>query len=162
MLDLALMTKSTWTMLQPYIPVLATKAAEKIGEKVPEAVGKLWSMLQKKFNAKAAAKDALDDLLRSPEDGDLQAAFRVQLKKLLEEDADFAGDMQQLLKAADTSYSARLDGDGAIAQGEGSTAVGAGGVHSGGNVSGNSIVAGDNNVSIIGDGNTVNKSEDKK
>jgi len=149
-------------MLQPYLPILATKAAEKIGEKVPEAVGKVWGTLQKKFDTKAGAKEALEDLLKSPEDNDLQAAFRVQLKKLLEEDTDFAGSMDQLLKAAGTSYNARLEGDGAIAQGDGATAVGAGGVHIGGNVSGSSIITGDNNVSIIGDGNTVNKDPKKR
>ena len=128
MLDIALLTTSTWTALQPYLPVLATKAAEKIGEKVPEAVGKVWTALKKKFDTKAAAKEALTDLLKSTADGDLQAAFREQLKKLLAEDADFAGNMDQLLKAAGTSYNARLEGDGAIAQGDGATAVGAGGV----------------------------------
>jgi len=162
MLDLALLTTSIWTTLQPYVPILATKAAEEIGAKVPGAVGKVWGALQKKFNSKAAAKEALEDLLKSPEDGDLQAAFRVQLKKLLEEDGAFATDLDQLIKATGTSYNARLEGDGAIAQGDGARAVGKGGVIVDGNVSGSSIITGNNNVSIIGDGNKVNKSNDEK
>ena len=160
MLDLALLTSSLWTTLQPYVPILATKAAEEIGKKVPEAVGKVWGALKKKFDSKAAAQEALADLLKSPDDRDLQAAFRVQLKKLLEEDAGFAGDMHQLLKTASPTYAAHLEGDGAIAQGEGAKAVGAGGVLIEGNVTGSSVIAGDNNVSIVGDGNKVNKSQD--
>ena len=59
-------------------------------------------------------------------------------------------------------YEAQLVGDGAIAQGDGATAVGAGGVHIGGNVSGSSIITGDNNVSIIGNKNTVHKKQDEE
>jgi hypothetical protein len=48
--------------------------------------------------------------------------------------------------AGATSYSATLQGDGAIAQGPGAVAVGKGGVAIRGNVNGSVIVTGDGNV----------------
>lgn len=145
MIDIALLTTNTWTVLQPYLPILATKAAEEIGKKVPEAVGKIWNAIQKKFDTKAAAKEALEDLLKSPEDSDTQAAFRQQLKKVMAEDESFANDLAKLLEAAGDTYEASLTGDGALAQGPGAKAVGKGGVMIGGNVSGSNIVTGENN-----------------
>jgi hypothetical protein len=142
MLDLALLTTATWTALQPLLPIIAAKGAEELGK---QAGGVLWETIKKKFDTKAAAKEALGDLLKSPNDSDLQAAFRVQLKKLLEEDPAFASNVDQLLKATGTTYTAHLEGDGAIAQGKGAKAVGAGGVMIGGNVSGSNVVMGDKN-----------------
>jgi len=73
--------EATWTALQPYLPVLATKAVEKVGSELPAAVGKLWSGLRAKFDTRPPAKEALVDMLKNPDDSDLQAAFRVQLNK---------------------------------------------------------------------------------
>ncbi|MCP5096606.1 MAG: hypothetical protein GY943_13720 [Chloroflexi bacterium] len=56
----------------------------------------------------------------------------------------------QLQDAPGTSYRAKVKGGGAIAQGAGSTAVGARGVNVGGNVGG-SIVTGDKNTVVQGD-----------
>lgn len=139
MLDLALLTNSAWIALQPLLPVIATKGAEELGK---QAGGALWETIKKKFDTKAAAKEALQDLLKSPNDSDLQAVFRVQLKKLLKEDAMFANNVDQLLKAAGTTYTAHLEGDGAITQGTGATALGAGGVYVGGSVNGGNIDTG--------------------
>ena len=38
------------TVLKPYIPTIAAKAAAKIGSELPAAVGKLWTALQGKFD----------------------------------------------------------------------------------------------------------------
>jgi len=56
-------------------------------------------------------------------------------------------------------YEALLIGDGALAQGPGAKAVGKGGVLSEGNVTGSSIITGDKNINIIGDGNKVSRVE---
>ena len=136
---------SAWTLLQPYLPLIAPKAAEKVGESLPAAVGKAWEAIRKKFDAKAAAKEALADLLKAPADADAQGAFRLQLKKALEEDADFAAGLSRLLEAAGASYKAELHGDGAIAQGPGAKAVGARGVLIEGGADGNFVVTGNNN-----------------
>jgi hypothetical protein len=72
--------------------------------------------MKKKFDTKAAAKEALADLLKAPGDSDLQAAFRVQPKKLLEEDASFAADLRRLLEVAGSDFKGQVIGGGALAQ----------------------------------------------
>jgi hypothetical protein len=153
MIDFTLLTTSAWTILQPYLPILATKAAEEIGTKVPEAVAKVWNAIQKKFHTKTAAKESLEDLLKSPEDADSQATFRQQLKKVIKEDESFAIEFSKLLAAAGGSYRASLTGGGSIAQGAGAKAVGKGGMMIGGNVTGNVV---------MGNDNTVNTDKNKK
>lgn len=136
---LAVTAAAALTVLQPYLPVLATKAAEKLGEELPVAVGKIFIAIRTRFDTKATAKETLVDLLKSPSDPDIQGAFRVQLKKAMEEDPAFAAAVQNLLAEAAPAeiYRAELHGDGAIAQGNGAQAVGRGGVIIGGSVGGN-------------------------
>ncbi len=141
----AITPQDIWTVLQPYLPLLLTETAKAGGKKIPDAVGKLWDVLRSRMAQKPAAAEALTDISAAPDDPDTQAAFRVQVRKLLAEDADFAETLAELLSAAGTRYEARLEGDGAIAQGDGATAVGKGGVYIGGNASGNTIVTGDGN-----------------
>ena len=133
-----------WQALQPYLPILLTGAATEMGKRVPDAIGELWKTLTARMKQKPAATEALDDLTQTPDDPDAQAAFRMQVKKLLR-DEDFAAQLAALLQAAGTRYEAHLEGDGAIAQGNGATAVGKGGVYIGGDASGNTFVTGDKN-----------------
>ena len=145
MIDITLLAASAWTVLQPYLPILATKAVEELGTQVPAVVGTVWESIKKKFVTRTSAKEALEDLKQSPEDSDTQATFRQQLKKLMADDQSFATELSQLLEAAGDTYAASLTGDGAIAQGTGAKAVGAGGVMIGGNVDGN-VVMGNENI----------------
>jgi hypothetical protein len=151
MIEIPALVTTAWNVLYPYLPIIATKAAEEAGK---TAVVEVWTAIKKKFDMKAAAKEALEDLLKNPEDGDAQGAFRNQLKKLLEEDNTFASDLASLLEKAGSDYKAQVIGGGAIAQGDGATAVGQGGVHIGGNASGNTIVTGTSH--------TINSDEKKK
>jgi len=56
--------------------------------------------LKTRFAKRPAAHEALSDLEKSPDDADLQATLRVQLKKALEEDKAFAMELQELLRVA--------------------------------------------------------------
>jgi hypothetical protein len=91
--------------LVPFLPALlnlgakaatgaATKAGETAGTKLTEnALNKaqaIWEKLHPKVQAKAAAKEAAADVASTPDDADAQAAFRLQLKKLLDSDPDLA------------------------------------------------------------------------
>ena len=107
---------TTATALQPFWPAFATKAAETVGAQVPAAIGKVWAAIKERFDKKPSAKEALLDLLKNPDDADLQAAFRVQLKKVLEEDDAFAGDLQRRLESAGAqiTYSATQTGTGNV------------------------------------------------
>jgi len=142
MIEIPALVTSAWTTLQPFLPIIATKAAEEIGK---TAVAKIWTAIEKKFDTKAAAKEALEDLLKNPKDEDTHVVFRVQLKKLLEEDNAFASDLASLLESAGSDYNAQVIGGGAIAQGTNAKAVGAGGIMIEGGMSGSNIVVGNNN-----------------
>lgn len=50
----------------------------------------IWAKLQPSIEAKETAKEAVLDVVQNPQDADLQAAMRVQLKKILEQDPALA------------------------------------------------------------------------
>ena len=94
-------------LLAPHLPTLmklggkaAESAASKIGADTWEAAKKIWDKLSPTVEKKEAAKEAATDLANNPEDQDLQAALRVQLKKLLEQDKELEGAIAKIL--ADT------------------------------------------------------------
>ena len=142
-MDIPTLANSVWQVILPLLPLLATKGAEKISE---EAAKSLWEAVKAKFDGKPAAKETLEDLLNEHEDSDLQAVFRVQLKKLLKEDDNFAKQLEGLLKATGTSNTAHIIGGGTVVQGNNSVGVGQGGVYIGGNSEGNTILTGDGNL----------------
>lgn len=136
---------STIQLLQPYLPIIAEKAAEKVGEEVPEAVMKLWNLIKARFEPKETTKEALLDLLKDPENKDLQTVLKVQLQKILIADPDFAEQLKQQLESAEkqkgTSYFAELHGSGAIAQGEKAKALGKGSISIEGQVDGDITIS---------------------
>ena len=94
-------------LLAPHLPTLmklggkaAESAASKIGADTWETVKKIWAKLSPRIEAKESAKEATIDVANNPEDQDLQAALRVQLKKLLEQDKELAEAIAKIL--ADT------------------------------------------------------------
>ena len=119
---------STLTALKPYLSTLSDKAlnttAEKIGGGVPDAVAKLWKKLRGQASGKPAAEEAINDILEAPEDPDTEASLRLQLKKLLQQDSEFAKELNPLVEAA---VQISVTGSGAAAQ-QGSAAAGERGV----------------------------------
>ncbi len=96
--------------LSPFLPMLlklggkaVEKATESASGKFGEAAFKkaeaVWAKLSPKIEAKEAAKEAAIDVANNPEDEDSQAALRVQLKKLLEQDEELMKSIEQILKA---------------------------------------------------------------
>jgi hypothetical protein len=124
--------------LSPYLVKAGEKAAEKIGEKLPETVGKVWNAITARFKGKPAAEEAVKDLVTMPDDEDNQAAFRKELRKVLEAEPAFAAEFARLLttaqsQAGDTNI---ITGSGAVAT-QGGVAAGEGGIAIGGDVHGN-------------------------
>lgn len=137
------------TLAQQIVPVLApvlpylVKAGEQAagevgkiaagvaGEKIKALWGRIWS----KMDGKPAAQEAVQELVKNPDDADAQGAFRLQLRKLLADDADLLADV------------ARLWAEVNAASGVGNTNIAAGNrlVAIGGHVSGSVIVTGDQN-----------------
>lgn len=141
-MDPLTLAASAFAVLSPYLSTAGTKAAEEIGKKLPEYAGKMWTAIADKFKGKAAAQEAVSELLNKPDDGDNQGAFRQQLRKLLESDPEFANTFEGLLSSAESEAKSQggdtiiVTGDGAAASGDG-VAAGKGGMAIKGDVHGN-------------------------
>lgn len=128
------------TVLAPYLAKAGEKAVEEVGKKLPDTIGKLWRSMQTRWRGKPAAEEAAKDLLAAPEDSDNQAAFRKELRKLLDTDSAFAVELVALLHSAQRENSGPIvnSGSGVVATGS-SVAAGVGGIAIHGNVSGSVI-----------------------
>lgn len=137
-MDIAALASSLTTALVPLLPFLL-KAGEKAAEETGKAVAgpslewakSLWTKLKPGVEAKPAALEAAQDVAHAPEDEDLQAALRVQLKKLLTEDQSLAEEVSRWLEQG------KAAGITVTAAGERSVAIG-------GDVKG-AIITGDQN-----------------
>ena len=131
------------TFLIPFLAEGGKAAAKKGGEA-------LIGALERRFKDKPAAQEALDDVKKEPQDEDLQAVLRVQLKKMLAADEAFRAELTQLVEQLKTA-----PGAGIVAQGEGAVAAGTigGSVVTGGvKLDGGSTFVGGQQVVARGDG----------
>jgi hypothetical protein len=135
-MDPATLAAATLTVLTPYLVKVGEKLAEEIGGSIPENAGKLWKTTAQKFKGKPAAEEAMKDLARNSSDEDTQAAFRKELKKALNEDAEFMHLLAGLLEKSqqEAAQLNRVNGDNNVA------------VNIGGNVQGNIVIGNNNEV----------------
>jgi len=128
--DIVALSTNTLHALQPYLPILATKAAEKVGEEVPSAIKQLWQLLRTRLKQTPAATELLANIGEEPNDASMERAFQNQVAAILSQDDDFADLLSELVRrvAHENTYHAELHGSGALAQGSGNQAVGAAGV----------------------------------
>lgn len=66
---------------------------------LPPALAEVWQALKGRLAHKPAAQEALADMQQTPLEADVQAALRVQLRKILAEDEIFAQQLTELLEA---------------------------------------------------------------
>jgi hypothetical protein len=107
-MDIATLTAFISPFL-PFLRKLGSKAADKIEETAIEKFDgaawtiaqSVWRKLSPKVMAKASAQEAINDVADHPEDEDFQAALRVQLKKLLEDDKALSEEIAQILRNTD-------------------------------------------------------------
>lgn len=104
LMDPATTAATIVTMLSPHLPdlwQLGDKFAEgmvkKLGEKAAESITHLWQKLRGQAEQQPALKSALGDLAQAPADADLQAALRVQLRKLIVGDPALLADLTTAL-----------------------------------------------------------------
>jgi hypothetical protein len=136
-MDISALASSLTTALVPLLPYLL-KAGEKAAEETGKAVAgqswewtkSLWTKLKPGVEAKPAALEAAQDVAHAPEDKDLQAVLRVQLKKLLTEDQSLAEEVSGWLEQG------KAAGNTVTVSGERNVAIG-------GDAKGNTIVTGD-------------------
>ncbi|BAY23237.1 hypothetical protein NIES2100_30010 [Calothrix sp. NIES-2100] len=110
-MDIALIVK----FLAPCLPFLLNVgnkavegASQKVGEDGWNKAKAIWAKLLPKVEAKEAAKEAAADVAQNPEDEDLQASLRVQIKKILDADTALAEEIAKIwqeTKSADGSVS---------------------------------------------------------
>jgi tetratricopeptide (TPR) repeat protein len=77
----------------------AEEAGKKIGVSAWEQAKALWDKLRPRVEAKSAAQEAVQDMIRTPNDEDARTVLRVQLKKLLAEDETLLKEITQLMEA---------------------------------------------------------------
>jgi hypothetical protein len=108
-MDIQLIASQTVQWISPFLPYLvkggieaAKAAAKKLGEKFTEKTWEnaetIWGKLKPGLEAKSAAKEAIQDAGKNPQDGDTLAALRVQIKKLIEEDAELAEALKSFIE----------------------------------------------------------------
>ncbi|BAY92964.1 MULTISPECIES: hypothetical protein [unclassified Tolypothrix] len=102
-MDIALIVK----FLAPCLPFLLNVgnkaiegASQKVGEDGWNKAKAIWAKLHPKVEAKEAAKEAAADVAQNPDDEDLQASLRVQIKKILDADTALAEEIAKILQAS--------------------------------------------------------------
>lgn len=151
-MDIVTLTQALVALIAPLLPFLikaGEKSVEEIGKKIGESAWNLakriWSRLAPKINASPAAKEAVNDLVKNPKDGDYLATFRVQIRKILESDPVLAKELHSQIN--NINNAAR------------DVNINIGNININGNVSGGNFVGGTGNVFQNGTNNynyTVN------
>jgi len=131
-MDAAQLADAVTQVLAPALPALVAGGRELVADAgkagvaaARAAIRKLWGLLKSRIDQKPAAAEAVEDVVRAPADPDALGALRLQIKKILAEDPDFAAEVERLLPPAGGGMAAQaaLWGDGAIAQGPGAVAA---------------------------------------
>lgn len=139
-MDLKLLADTLTTFLAPALPALTSggkelvkEAGKKLGKDGPEMLKALWAKLQPKVEEKPAAAEAVQDVVKAPEDAAAQGALNMQLRKILEADSSLAAEIAKILEAAEmkTSFHAEVHGSGAVGQGQGNVVAGKDGIAAG-------------------------------
>ena len=123
-MDVPELVKNVVAFLAPALPYLVGKIAdaaaevgvEKIGEKAWQRATALWTKLRGHKEVEAAAQE----VAAAPQDEDAQAALRLQVRKLLMQDAALAQEVAQLwqeVKSADVNTTVIASGDRSVAAG---------------------------------------------
>lgn len=120
----------------PYLSKLGDKAAEEaakhLGADAWEHAKALWSRFHPQIAAKPAAAEALQRVTDRPGDARVNGALELQIEDMLAENAALKTEVEKLVEGAKSS------GVTVTASGERSVAIG-------GNVSGSTIVTGNEN-----------------
>jgi hypothetical protein len=79
-------------ILNPYLPFLLRGQEES-----PKRIAAVWHLLEPKLREQPAALEAFEDAAVDPGDADAKAALRLQVRKLLVADVDFAQRVEEAL-----------------------------------------------------------------
>jgi hypothetical protein len=126
MIDLGILIQQTSSLLIPALPYLldaghgaAKKLGEAAGGTVSEAARSIWAWLRPKAaSGRPELLEAAEDVAKEINDLDAHAAFRQQLRKMLDGDPALQEELQKLVIAADSpSTKVTVSGTGAVGVG---------------------------------------------
>lgn len=111
--------------LAPFLPFIhdaTSGAAKKLGEKTTEAgleyASRIWAWLHARSSSVPDMQAAALDVAQNPDEADLQAVLRVQIRKLLESQPKLEQELQAIVDSKPQQFnSVTASGDGAIAIG---------------------------------------------
>ena len=132
-MDAQELAKVVSALLAPCLPYLlrgAGQAGRAIGNEASKQAHRLWAVLKPKLDEAPSAAEAAREVANAPEDPDAQAAFRLQLRKLLAQDPALLEELSGLWREIASSR------------------VGQRIVTIGGGVSSSTVIAGDSNTLI--------------
>lgn len=121
----------------PYLVAAGHGVVESLGEHEDEAgklASSLWEALRPSVEAKPAARDAVEYAAEQPKDEDAQVALRLQIRRLMTEDAELAAQLGRIIQGSQQPGSTVKV-----------TASGARSVAVGGSASGGVVITGDQN-----------------
>ena len=84
-------------VLAPYLAKAGEEFAKEAGKTTAGKISGLYQAIKTRFQGRPAAAEALSDIEAAPNDQDVQAALRQQLKKQMVGDPAFADTLRQLL-----------------------------------------------------------------
>ena len=87
-MDFSQLANEAITKLAPFLPALISGTAEGLAQRVPDGIARLWETIKNGFKGRPAAEAAIEDLSKKPTDQDNVAAFRKEVRKLLEENSE--------------------------------------------------------------------------
>ncbi|MGE5073704.1 MAG: hypothetical protein ACM3MF_09770 [Anaerolineae bacterium] len=128
-MDPATLAAAVTSLLAPYLAKAGGAILDRAAAGLPDAAQHLWDKITKHFEGQPAAAGAATEMAKNASDEDKQAAFALQLKMALKDDPEFAATVQELVKKA-----------GAAPEGGGHNVT-----FTSGNISGSSVVFGNNN-----------------
>ncbi|UKP00520.1 hypothetical protein [Nostoc sp. UHCC 0870] len=138
MIDVNALAQAVTAILTPALPILVKVgdgALGKIGSDISDKVKTLWVKLHPRLQAKPSAQDAIAEVVNNPDDEDAKAYLRLQIKKLLTEDTEFAAEIAKAFSTTPTATATVVQQDGGIYVG--------GNASFGGDVAGRDLSKGD-------------------
>ncbi len=95
--------------IQPYVPMIAGKAAEKFGEEIPGTIKDLWKAIKNGFSKRKTAEANLEEFVDDPSDEGIREVFLSQLRRLLREDKAFALEVEDALTSIQYAPAAQIN-----------------------------------------------------
>jgi len=97
-MDINELAKQFTEMVVPFLTAGATAAASEMGK---QSVIALWEKIKPRVEAKEAAQEAVQDVIKNPEDKTALVSLEHQIRKILEKDPDLAVEVGQIIQAGD-------------------------------------------------------------